>query len=98
MQKSNEHQDGQLPVEQKKIDLKRRPVSNATTLLVQYYGVSLTGLILFSTLIFVVVMYMFHGVSGGGSAGPISLEQELAAERAAQDSQTHLAEQVEQVE
>lgn len=98
VQKSNEHQDGQLPVERKEIDLKRRPVSNATTLLIQYYGVCLTGLILFSTLIFVVVMYMFHGVSGGGSVGPISLEQELAAERAAQSSHTHPAEQVEQVE
>ena len=52
VKKSNEHQDGQLPVERKEIDLKRRPVSNATTLLIQYYGVCLTGLILFSTLIF----------------------------------------------
>ena len=98
VQKSNEHQDGQLPVQRKEIDLKRRPVSNATTLLIQYYGVCLTGLILFSTLIFVVVMYMFHGVSGGGSIGPISLEQELAAERAAQSSHIHPDEQVEQVE
>lgn len=98
VKKSNEHQDGQLPVERKEIDLKRRPVSNATTLLIQYYGVCLTGLILFSTLIFVVVMYMFHGVSGGTSAGPISLEQELAAERAAQSGHSHLAEQLEQVE
>ena len=35
--KSNEHQDGQQPVERKEINLTRRPVSNATTLLTQYY-------------------------------------------------------------
>ena len=83
VKKSNEHQDGQQPVERKEINLTRRPVSNATTLLTQYYGVCLAALLLFSTLIFFVVMYMFHGVSGGGSSGPISLEQELAAEASA---------------
>lgn len=85
--RSNEHQNGQQPVERKEIDLNRRPVSNATTLLTQYYGVCLTALILFSTLIFVVVVYMFHGVWEGGSAGPILLEQELAAERAEHSEQ-----------
>ena len=86
--RSNQHQNGQLPVERKEIDLKRRPVSNATTLLTQYYEVCLTALILFSTLIFVVVVYMFHGVSGDGSSGPISLEQELASQRTDQTDQT----------
>ncbi|MBK94464.1 MAG: hypothetical protein CMJ79_01960 [Planctomycetaceae bacterium] len=76
--KSNQHQDGQLPVERKEIDLKYRPVSNMTTLLTQYYGVCLTGLIVFSTLIFGAVVYMFHGVTGAKAAGPITLEQELA--------------------
>lgn len=85
--RSNEHQHGQQPVERKEIDLNRRPVSNSTTLLTQYYGVCLTALILFSTLIFVVVVYMFHGVWEGGSAGPILLEQELAAERAEHSEQ-----------
>ncbi len=81
VEKSNQHQDGQRPVERKEIDLRRRPVSNMTTLMTQYYGMCLTGLILFSTLIFAVVMYMFHGVSRSGTSGPISLEQELAAEQ-----------------
>ena len=85
--KSNEHQDNQQPVERKEIDLTRRPVSNATTLLTQYYGVCLTALLLFSTLIFCVVMYMVHGVSGSASSGPISLEQELAAEVSASAGQ-----------
>ena len=78
---SNQHQDGNLPVEREEIDLKYRPVSNMTTLMTQYYGVSLTGLILFSTLIFGVVVYMFHGVTGEKAAGPISLEEELAAQQ-----------------
>ena len=47
----------------------------------QYYGVSLTGLILFSTLIFGVVVYMFHGAGEEKAAGPISLEEELAAQQ-----------------
>ena len=37
---SNQHQDGNLPVEREEIDLKYRPVGNMTTLMTQYYGVS----------------------------------------------------------
>ncbi|MCS5629457.1 MAG: hypothetical protein NZ744_01420 [Pirellulaceae bacterium] len=62
-----------------------RGTLNPQRLLEDHFGICLAAILLFTTLIYGVTMYLFCGAILGSSQGPVTLADEL---RAAQDTQT----------
>ena len=62
-----------------------RGTLNPQRLLEDHFGICLAAILLFTTLIYGVTMYLFCGAILGSSQGPMTLADEL---RAAQDTQT----------
>ena len=64
---------------------KLRGTLNPQRLLADHFGICLAVILLFTTLIYGVTMYLFCGAVLGSTQGPVTLADEL---RAAQDTQT----------